>query len=160
MRVETVSHIRHVLMAEQFQNNTRHHGHTALAVIRLFELPSGPLGGDSTQVFGDRCLNPVCQITVDLLSVSSVPEGRFVIIVLGGIDSERADNSGVVSAVQAVSMQGEAEVDGGIERVDPHSTTFHVVLVFIALIEVPERGVRFLLNEPVPCPFGPLRHAG
>ena len=46
LRIQSVPHVRHVLMAEQFKNDTRNHRHTCLAVIGLFELASGPFGCD------------------------------------------------------------------------------------------------------------------
>ena len=57
--IETVTHVRHILMTQQLEDDTRYDGHTALAVVSLFELAACPFGSQGTQVLGDLGLYPV-----------------------------------------------------------------------------------------------------
>ncbi len=106
--IQSVAHVRHVLMAEQFEDNRRHDRHSRFAIVSFPELASGPFRRKMAEVLCDLCLDPVGEIAVGCLPVSAVPQGSIAVIVLGGIDNECTDDSGVISAVLSVGMKGEA----------------------------------------------------
>ena len=99
----------------------------------------------------------VREVAVGLLAVSAVAQYAVAVIVLGRIDDERTNNGAVIAAVLSVGMESQAEVDRRFVLVHPQRPTFHVVLVLIAVIEIPYRGVNPFVLQPIARTFCPSR---
>ena len=102
-------------MTQQFDEHGRHDGHAALAVVRFFEWAARPLRRYMTQVFRDLGLYIIREVAVHFLAVSAVTQHLLSLIVMRRVDTECADDGGVILAIQSVGVQGEAEVHGSLQ---------------------------------------------
>ena len=111
-RVEPVAHICHVLVAQYLEQQRGHQGIARLAVIGVVQLPPRPFGCYGlAYVLHELGLHIVGKVAIDLPR-DAVGEDFVAVFIVVGVDSQRADDSGVVAGVVAVGMQSKADIHG------------------------------------------------